>query len=59
MCLGAIELAPNGITAIAIAPEPEEVAAVARFPVSDEAANIDGHVVPVDGGFMAAGLLKA
>jgi 3-oxoacyl-[acyl-carrier protein] reductase len=33
------------------------VAAAAAFLASDEAAYITGHVLAVDGGFMAAGVL--
>ena len=36
---------------------PEEVAAAAVFLASEEAAYITGHVLAVDGGFMAAGVL--
>jgi NAD(P)-dependent dehydrogenase (short-subunit alcohol dehydrogenase family) len=36
---------------------PAEVAAAALFLVSDEAAYVTGHVLDVDGGFMAAGLV--
>jgi len=36
---------------------PEEVAAAAAFLASDEAAYITGHILDVDGGFIAAGLL--
>jgi 3-oxoacyl-[acyl-carrier protein] reductase len=37
---------------------PEEVARAAAFLASDEAAYINGHVLDVDGGFMAAGVLR-
>jgi NAD(P)-dependent dehydrogenase (short-subunit alcohol dehydrogenase family) len=36
---------------------PEEVAAAAAFLASDEAAYITGHILALDGGFMAAGVL--
>jgi NAD(P)-dependent dehydrogenase (short-subunit alcohol dehydrogenase family) len=36
---------------------PEEVAAAAAFLASAEAAYITGHILAVDGGFMAAGVL--
>lgn len=35
---------------------PEEVAAAARFLLSDEASYITGHTLVVDGGFLAQGL---
>jgi NAD(P)-dependent dehydrogenase (short-subunit alcohol dehydrogenase family) len=83
----ALELAPHGITANAIAPgpvetdmtraahtpaqreaygrfvplgrygTPAEIAASALYLVSDAAAYVTGHVLDVDGGFMAAGLV--
>lgn len=37
--------------------EPDEVAAAIRFLASDEAAYINGHILNVDGGFMASGVL--
>ncbi|CAN5304496.1 SDR family oxidoreductase [soil metagenome] len=84
----AIELAPLGITANAIAPgpidtpltialhspvaranytnavpagrygKPEEIAGAVAFLASDDAAFVNGHVMPVDGGFIAAGVLE-
>jgi 3-oxoacyl-[acyl-carrier protein] reductase len=38
---------------------PEEVASAVNFLCSEEAAYITGHTLPVDGGFMAAGVLEA
>jgi NAD(P)-dependent dehydrogenase (short-subunit alcohol dehydrogenase family) len=84
----AIELAPHGITANAVAPgpietplvqqlhtettrrelcrlvpaghygRPESIAATVAFLVTDEAGYINGHTLPVDGGLMAAGVLR-
>jgi NAD(P)-dependent dehydrogenase (short-subunit alcohol dehydrogenase family) len=34
---------------------PEEIAAIASFLASDQAAYISGTTIPVDGGFMASG----
>ena len=83
----AIELAPHGVTANAIAPgptetdmvrrhhpaairqayekavpaaryaTPEEIADAAAYLCSTAAAYINGVVLPVDGGFLAAGIL--
>jgi 3-oxoacyl-[acyl-carrier protein] reductase len=37
---------------------PEEVAAAVSFLCSKDAAYITGHTIPVDGGFLAAGVLE-
>ncbi len=37
--------------------KPEEVAAAIKFLASDEAAYINGHILNVDGGFMASGII--
>jgi 3-oxoacyl-[acyl-carrier protein] reductase len=38
---------------------PDEVAAAVDFLCSDDASFITGHTIPVDGGYMAAGILEA
>jgi NAD(P)-dependent dehydrogenase (short-subunit alcohol dehydrogenase family) len=37
---------------------PEEIASAVAYLVSDDAAYINGHVLPVDGGYVAAGLME-
>jgi 3-oxoacyl-[acyl-carrier protein] reductase len=37
---------------------PEEVAAAVSFLCSDDASYITGHTIPVDGGYLAAGVLE-
>jgi 3-oxoacyl-[acyl-carrier protein] reductase len=37
--------------------QPEEVSAAIKFLASDQAAYINGHILNVDGGFMASGIL--
>jgi len=38
---------------------PQEIAAAVAFLVSEDASYVTGHVVPVDGGYVAAGLMEA
>lgn len=38
--------------------KPDEVAAAVEFLCSDDASFITGHTIPVDGGYMAAGILE-
>ena len=39
--------------------KPEDVAAAATYLCSDDANYVTGHVLAVDGGFLAAGLRRA
>jgi 3-oxoacyl-[acyl-carrier protein] reductase len=85
----AVELAPFGITANAVAPgatetdfvrrhhpvevrrkfegatpdgrhaAPAEIAEAVAFLASEAAAHVNGVVIPVDGGFLAAGVISA
>lgn len=84
----AVELAPYGITANAVAPgpietplaqvlhteetrqelcrlvpagrygSPDSIAAAVSFLATDDAEYLNGHILPVDGGLMAAGVLR-